>query len=110
MPSDAAIFQIEIVGEQRVAHGLFVAFHQPGLAQRKIAQQRVEALAEGLALERNFVEAIVRDDEFQQRGVIFGAAGAEGNQHRASLFLAGRNALRAFKFRALSRIFEREKS
>jgi len=59
-----------------------VAFHEPGLAEREIAEQGMEALLEGFAIEGNFVEAVVGDDELQESGVIFRAAGAEGYQHR----------------------------
>jgi hypothetical protein len=45
----------------------------------------METLLQGFAIERNFVETVVGDDELQQSGVIFRAARAEGYQHRASL-------------------------
>ena len=44
-----------LIVEQRVAH-------QPGLALREIAQQRIQPLAERREVVRNFVEAVVRDD------------------------------------------------
>ena len=61
----AAVFEIEIVGKNRVADSLMVSFEQPSLALREVTQQGVEAAAELIKLVRDFVEAIIGHDQFQ---------------------------------------------
>jgi len=81
---DATVFQIEIVGQERIAHRLVVRFQEPGLTLGRVAQECFQTAAERSEMVRNFVVTVVSGCKFDKSVEIFRAAGAEGYKHRAS--------------------------